>query len=424
LYYKLALKNLASRKTRTFLTALGICVGIASLVLLLALSAGIRKAIFQNITSGNPLTQITVQPKSSNSGFLKLLQNDNKNKITPEMLQKINQLPHVQSVYPEMIFSNIASLEVNIWSQVFQTDTMIFGVPYEFIAADFKGTKADWEQAASPYPAIVSRKIIDLYNFTVAPTNNLPNFTEKDITGTNITILPNQSTFFPQLGSAENNIPGRIAGFSDKTSLVGVTIPIEVVRSLNKQRDPSYQENYLRLYLQIDKPENVDVVTAEIKAMDLDTFSPQQEIKIIEDNFRVVTLGLSLVSLIILFVAGLMIANTFLSSVAERKHEIGIFRSLGATRGDIKKVFLAEASLVGLIGGAAGIITGLIGSLLLNKYALDALPAFSAKPESLFVHEPLTVLGTLLFAILLSTLFALIPAAKAARLNPLEALAD
>ncbi len=422
LYYRLALKNLKSRKARTVLTTLGITIGIASLLLMLALSEGIKTAATGGLTGNSALTQLTVQQKSSQGSLLKLLPLDSQKKITPQILETIQKIPHVEKVYPEMIFGNISSLQVSWLGQGLQTDAMIFGVPYDLIAADYKGNQASWDSAAAPYPALISSKIMDIYNFTVAPASGLPQISENDLNSIDVVLFPGQSTFFPKLGEAKNTVPARIVGFSNQASLVGITIPLQVVRELNKEADPAYTDNYLRLHVQVDSAQNVESVRQQIGNIGLDAVSPLEEIKTISEDFLIVEIGLGAIGLIILFVAGLMIANTFLAAIAERKHEIGIFRALGATRADIKKIFLAEAAVIGLLGGICGIIIAAAAGLLVNKFILQSLPKMSFIPDSLFIYSPLTIILVLFFAVIVSIVFAYIPATRAARLNPLEAL--
>lgn len=424
MYLSLALKNLLNQKTRTVLTTLGIGVGVASLALLLSLSEGIKEAVIGKLTNSSPLTQITVQAKGEKGGLLKLLNQGPQNPITPDKKENIEKLPHVTAVYPEMNYANISSLQVSLMGQGLQTDTMIFGVPYEFIKDDLATTytKEEWDNPKQPYPVFISRKIVDLYNFTVAPTNRLPTFTEKDMSGIEFTLLPNQSTFFPQLGQSTNPVRAKIAGFSDRTSLVGVTLPIEAIHQLNKQNNSNYQDQYLRLFVQVDSVENTESVSKAIQGMNLDVFSSEEEVKAIQDNFKIVTLGLSMISLIILFVSGLMIMNTFLSAVNERKHEIGIYRTLGATQSDIQKMILTEATIIGATASVTGLVVSFIAGFIINGIALNALPVLSSKPETLFITTPLTAIFVLLFGIILCNFFALIPAMKAGNMEPLEAL--
>lgn len=430
MYYRLAIKNLKSQRLRTVLTTLGLTVGIGSLVVFTGLSAGLREAIYTNILSNGPLTELTVQGKSSGGSLLNLIPTaGTKSRVTPEMMEDIQKIPHVTKVYPEMNYGNVSSLQISIAGQTFQTDTMIFGLPTEYIQDTLKTPqqKEDWDNAlqnypGTHYPAIISRRIIDIYNFTVAASSKLPHLTEKDLTGLGLVVLPDESTFLNNANTTSNPVLAKLTGFSDKTSLVGVTLPLDVVRKLNKDHDPNYQENYLRLYVQTDAAEHTEEVQKAIETMGLDVTSAQQQIKAFEQNFRFVNLGLNMISLVILIVAGLMIANTFFSAASERRGEIGIFRALGATRGNIQMMFLTEAALLGIIGGVIGIVLGLIGEVIMNTVALNILPDVTGKPLSIFSNDPVTLCGIFVFSILLSTIFAFIPASRAAHLEPLEAL--
>lgn len=425
MYLRLAAKNLLSQKSRTILTSLGISIGIASLVLLLGLSEGLQKTIFQNLTNQSPLTQLTVQSSSAGGGFLKLLPNtDNNNRITSDKIDTIKILPHVKSVNPEMNYSNISSVQINLLGKTFQTDSMIFGVPYEFIAADLPANqKESWQNPAEPYPAILPRKIIDLYNLTVAPGSNLPNFSENSLLGLELNLMPDYSSLFSTNSTTvPKTVKIKVVGFSDKVSLVGPTLPLDVVRNLNLDKNPAYQDSYLRLFVEVDEPKNVENVSQQIERTGLKTFSSLKEVDTIENNFRTITIGLSLVSLIILLVAGFMIASTFLSNINERRHEIGIFRAIGATRGDIQKIFLAEAGVLGGASGIIGITLALVNGLLINQYLLKTIPILNSRTESFFYFNPLTIGWVFLFSIILSLVFAFIPSVLASRLNPLDAL--
>ncbi len=428
MYYKLALNNLKSQKSRSILTLIGIAIGAASLLGIIAFSNGIKNAVIDTISSRGPLTQITVEPLSREGGFLKSLAtiNSNEDKITPETVSKIKQIPHVANVYPQLNYDNISSLRVNIWNQSFQTDTMLFGLPYQYIKEDLETDPAhqkNWQNATEPYPALISTNIINLYNLTVAPSNNLPSFSEQDIIGLEFTLLPGQSTFFPTISEDIPSVKARIVGFSDKVDLIGVTLPPEAIRNFNSQIGRS-SENYLKTFVDVDDPKNVEKVTSKIESMDLNTKSTKLEIRIFENNFRIVTVGLGLISAIILFISGLMIANTYYSSVNERKKEIGLFRALGATRGDIQKIFLAEASLLGLTGGIIGVLFAWLGGFIVDSIALSAFPDVTTKPETLLYYDYWTIFGIIIFTIILSVTFAFLPSTVAARMEPLKAISS
>ncbi|MGH8476221.1 MAG: ABC transporter permease [Methylococcales bacterium] len=125
------------------------------------------------------------------------------------------------------------------------------------------------------------------------------------------------------------------------------------------------------------------------------------------------TLGIAGIAAISLAVAGILIMNVMLVSVAQRTAEIGLLKAIGATSVQLKILFLAEAALVSLSGAVAGLIAGFAGAWLIGRL----YPAF---PVTIPAWAPLAAVAMALFTGLLS---GVLPAARAARLNPVEALA-
>ena len=124
-----------------------------------------------------------------------------------------------------------------------------------------------------------------------------------------------------------------------------------------------------------------------------------------------------------LLVASIGIANTMIMSVYERTKEIGILKAVGASPGQIRGLFVVEASLIGLLGGVLGTILGWLLGLGLNWLILEIL-AWQDVPMqgTFFVISWWLILGALAFATLVGLLAGLYPAARAARLAPLDAL--
>jgi len=417
--YTLAKKNLLSQKSRTILTCTGITIGIASLVAMLSFSFGLKQAIFDTIVKRGPLTEVTVRPESAANTILRFIPGTTK-EITPEQVRELEDLPNVSEITRQISFNNFSSLRINFMNQTFQTDAMVFGIDKNYIADDID-PDVNWDNPAEPYPAIVSRRIIDLYNLTIAPTGKFPQFNEQDLLGTEFEIIAGQSSILSSPNENAKTLRARIAGFSDKVDLIGVTLPINVVLKLNKQFGIE-NETFSKIYLQADSVVHVDRIMKQVEEMKLSTSSSKKEIQLLENNFQIINVGMTLIAVIILLVAGLTIANTFISSINERKQEIGLLRSLGATKKDIRQIFLTEAVLIGVTGGIAGIIFGIIGSMICDKIALSLLPGTTFRPDTLFQFSPIIFLLAMTFSVILSIIFAYIPASKAAKLDPLEAL--
>jgi len=420
MYLKLAKQNLKTQKVKTALTMIGVTISAAMLITITALTNGIKQAVTESITQRTPINQIIVKSSQSDKGFLKSITSPQQ-KLTQETINHIKTLPHISSVYPQITYNNISSIKIDLLGQIFSSDAMIFGVPYEHIKTDITN-KETWETNKEPYPALISQKILDLYNLTVAPSNNFPNFSKKDIIGLKFKILPGQSTFFPQLNSNQKEIEAQIVGFSDKVDLIGVTIPIKTVEKLNNKN--LNQNTYTKLFVTIDGTKNIEPTLKKIRKMDLNATAALESIKVFEKNFQIISIGLNMIGLIIIILSGLTITTTFISNVNERKKEIGILRAIGATQKDIQKLFLTEAAIIGLSGAILGTIVAIVGGSTLNKIALSSIPDISYKPSTLLQYDLITIITIIIFITILSTIFAYLPARKAAKLNPLKALSS
>ena len=136
----------------------------------------------------------------------------------------------------------------------------------------------------------------------------------------------------------------------------------------------------------------------------------------------VITLLFTLISLIIVGIAAVNISHTFFMIIFERKRELGLMRALGASRSDIRRMILGEATLIGLVGGALGLGLGILSCLLVDGLAAGFLPDFPFKPESFFAYPLWLFFGSVVFAVLFCWLGAILPAQRAAKMDPAQAL--
>ena len=154
------------------------------------------------------------------------------------------------------------------------------------------------------------------------------------------------------------------------------------------------------------------------KTIDFTILTPEEVLAIFGTILTVLTSFLLGVAAISFLVGGIGIANTMYASILERTKEIGIMKSLGAQNSDVLKIFLIESSLLGLIGGILGVGIGIVISKTMEYIAINQLGTTllqAATPFSL-------IAGCLIFALLAGAISGALPAYRASKIIPIEAL--
>jgi putative ABC transport system permease protein len=176
------------------------------------------------------------------------------------------------------------------------------------------------------------------------------------------------------------------------------------------------------LIVRVAKSKAVSQVEEDIKKQGFSTFSILDASKGITNFFKFLDLFLGIFGSLALAVASLGIINTLVMAIMERRREIGIMKALGASDGDVKRIFFFEAGTMGLLGGAVGTGLGWLIGKVINLVTNIYLQRQDVQPEN-FWYVPLwLVIAALVFSIFVSLFAGLYPASRAAKLNPVEAL--
>jgi ABC-type antimicrobial peptide transport system permease subunit len=136
---------------------------------------------------------------------------------------------------------------------------------------------------------------------------------------------------------------------------------------------------------------------------------------------NIVTLLFLVISFVIIGMSATNIAHTFFMLVSDRRREIGIMRAVGATRADVRNIILGEAAVVGAVAGLVGIGLG-VGVAKIMDLINRVMPAYPFKPKTFFVFSPGLLAAALGFAVLFCVLGAYLPARRAAKMPPAQAL--
>jgi putative ABC transport system permease protein len=209
-----------------------------------------------------------------------------------------------------------------------------------------------------------------------------------------------------------------------------VFLPIALAESLNMIQAgdlrnilrPTQSKTYIALIVRVGKSKAVSQVEEEIKKQGFATFSILDASKGITRFFTFLDLFLGIFSSMALAVASLGIVNTLVMAILERRREIGIMKALGASDGDVKRIFFFEAGTMGILGGALGAGLGWAIGRVINFGTNIYLRQQDFRPENFWVVPWWLVAFALGFSLLVSWMAGLYPASRAAKLDPVQAL--
>ncbi|EDL60336.1 ABC transporter permease [Gimesia maris] len=212
---------------------------------------------------------------------------------------------------------------------------------------------------------------------------------------------------------------GRTDGFAD------FLLPIKTATQF-ALRVPHIRKNgFYQATVLVDHESHLKAVSKQIREMGLREYSLISMVEFIQEQVRQVTLIVSLVAIFALIISAVGIANTMVMSVVERTREIGIMKALGAREGQIQMLFLIEGALIGLIGGLCAMAIGLAIKIPIESYTISLLEKQLNKTfeQQHVIEFPLWLLALVLaFSMIVTTLATILPARRAARIDPITAL--
>jgi putative ABC transport system permease protein len=397
--FRIAIGGITANKLRSALTVLGVLIGVAAVVILVAVGTGSSKAVADQINAlgTNTLTVSSTGRFGGRSTTGTQSQSSSLTIADVALLEDKDNAPDVLSVSPVSSTSVTAT-----YSGATSTATVAGSTPSYLTAEDYS------IEAGSPITAqnVTNRdRVIDIGQ-TVA--------SDLFTSGQN----PLGQTI--QLGSASFKIIGVLAskgstGFTDQDAVV--IAPYTAVEDLLT----GYSQSFSQLIVQGRSASTLNLAQSEVEAvlasandttvanLPFRVLNQQTLLTAATSTSKTFTVLLAAVAAISLLVGGIGVMNIMLVTVTERTREIGIRKAIGAPKSAILTQFLLEAVLLSVIGGVAGIGAGLIGS----RFKIDGVNP---------VVAPYSIVLSFGIAIAVGVFFGFYPANRAASLRPIDAL--
>ncbi len=407
-YFKLAIINLSHRKLRSWLTMLGIFIGVALIVSLISLGGGMRKAIeaqFQSLGADRIIIQAkgnVFGPPGQTSAV----------KITNKDLKAVENSNGVEIAAGRLLRQG--KIDFNDNSKFIY----VASLPNEKDKADFLLTSLDME---AEYGRML--KPSDSYKVVVGS-----NYLDKKYFGKPLSVgrkIKIQGVFFEVVGIMKRTGSPQFDG----AFLLNEEDEREI---FNLKKENKNEEEYSLIVAKVLKGADVNAVVETIKK----NLRKERNVKEKEEDFTVETaenvissvnsilgmvqfvlVGIATISII---VGGIGITNTMYTSVLERVREIGIMKAVGARNSDIFYIFFIESGLLGIAGASIGVILGIGMSKAVEVISFQALKTSLIQANISFS----LILGTIFFGFLIGAVSGTLPAINASRMQPTEAIRE
>ena len=431
---KLSFHNMWASKVKNFLMAFGVAIGIGSLILMMSFSSGITDYINNLIKSYSDPTIVTISKKSESTDPMEYFNNASfTDEEIPTLIENINTYLAEQNLdftvangengnvdYGFGMFTALSDAKVNFspsgnyiqneedpdYDIVSQKIYYLYSIPPYYTQQNV----IDGEMSTAPV-LDNDGDMIGGGGFMFTPTISRLFGEDEDILGKEVEI-----SF--TIGGNKLDFKDTICGVMDTSVMSGflvVYVDYDYLQYLFQQNNVDFAPT--TIYIQTPSEEITNAINRYISTTENYVGSIEEQLaNMFNSMLSIIGTSLVVISCISLVVSAMMILVVLYMSVTERTKEIGVLKSIGARRKDIKRIFTSESFLVGVLSGVFGILFNLILTLVVWLVLASTI---GLAPISYRWWYFVVALGV---SVVISMLAGLYPASKAAKLDPVESL--
>ncbi len=406
---RLALGEVGSPLWRSWSLALGVALGVGTLVLLFGLARGVEDALRVRLLGSLP-DRMRVEPAPFQVGPMRL-----GDTLGDETVARLKALPGVRQAYRQARLSLPVQLNASYGGQDFWSDVIVEGVDPGLVEPQLARGHTFEAVGRPAVPAVLPRVMLEVLAAGVSVHTSLPTISPDMLTGRHFTLVVGRSSFRATSTPIQEQ-RCVIAGISDQVGLGGPSLPLSTVEAWN--RGPL---RYYAVTLALDSPARAPEIEARLREMGLQapgmTMARQLGTALAWVRAALIVFGAAL-----LMVAGMSIFSGLSLQVRQEQTTLGLYRALGASQRDILGLYLARAGLLGAVGSLVGMVAGLLAGAWSGRGIAALAPGAHEAAASLFQPDLSTTLGFVAFGFATSLVAGFLPARRAARLSPAEVL--
>lgn len=426
----MGLRNLWRRKTRTFLTVLGVLIGSSAILLMVSLGLGQERAFQKSLEMFGNIRIIEVDPYgmwNPETG-----ENSEAPELNDQALKMIEEIEGVEAVL------GMLSAYVEMQAGKYMGGASVMGVDLDQLETfQYKVSQGRLPEITDKNALVVGASFKDMF---YDPRARQWQPVTIDFTQTKLKGSVNGSydqkgnkkrtTAFMVVGTLQSSGSNDYMVFMDKMALSQLIeadkkkYPTGEKKPTKKDTGPTYE----RAQVLCESIDDVVVVHETLKGMGFGAYSPIEYVEHEKQKMQMQQMVLGGIGAVSLLIAAIGITNTMIMAIYERTKEIGVMKVLGCDVWDIMKLFLFEAAIIGLIGGVIGVGVSLVGSDIINQINAGMQSGFEmgygVSEEMLEIsYIPVWLMTTsLVFSTCVGVLSGLLPAYRATRLSALEAI--